>query len=127
MNNLSVIVEKEVAEVENIIQVKTHDASSGSSGSNDSGVGSGVSSSDLQSGKNRTFLKDVIDCPIIQFTALNIDRKESTFVSHADGQQKNCNISAIMPEKAKLTIDSDGKPFLSHQIMIPSKLFAKTS
>ena len=111
MNNLSVIVEKDVIETGEVIKGKIMDATDGSSGinsSNDSGVGSGTSSSDLQSGKAHSHAKDVFSCPIIQFTALNIDRKESTFVTTSSTQQKNCNISAIMPEKAKLTIDSDG-------------------
>ena len=111
MNNLSVIVEKDVIETGEVVLEKVLDTSGGSNGlngSNDSGVVSGASSSDLQSGKTQENYKDVFSCPIIQFTALNIDRKESTFVTSANVQQKSCNISAIMPEKAKITIDSDG-------------------
>ena len=112
MNNLSVIVEKDVIETGEVVLEKVLDTSGGSNGlngSNDSGVVSGASSSDLQSGKTQENYKDVFSCPIIQFTALNIDRKESTFVTSANVQQKSCNISAIMPEKAKITIDSDGQ------------------
>ena len=112
MNNLSIIIEKDAIETGEVVREKVLDTSSGSNGLNssgDSGVGSGSSASDLQSGKTHTDLKDVISCPIIQFTALNIDRKESTFVTTSNIQQKNCNISAIMPEKAKITIDSDGR------------------
>lgn len=104
MNNLSVIVEKEVGEV-----VKIVDDSAANSDSNllsDSGLASSASSSGIQQGTSEK------RCPIIEFTALNLapNVKESTFLGTENKNVKTCNLSAIVPDTIRNTLNSsDGK------------------
>ena len=109
MNNLSVINEKDVIEM-NVVVNKDIDRSSASASdasNNDSGIltASASSSIDLTTGKGMYSYSLLKRCPIIQFTALN--RKESTFVALGNGGQASCNISAISPNKATDTVNSE--------------------
>ena len=106
MNNLSVIVEKETGDV-----VKVVDDSTSNSDSNllsDSGLASSASSSGIQQGTR----EPQTGCPIIEFTALNLapNVKESTFLGTENKNVKACNISAIMPDSIRITLNSsDGR------------------
>ena len=109
MNNLSVIAEKEVPEPAEIPVVTALKAMDESTGTNDSGVSTGTTS-DLQIGKDSVLIETLNKCPIIQFTALNTARKESTFMAAEGGKRDNCNISSIMADPNRITTFSeDGK------------------
>ena len=98
MNNLSVIVEKEA--MGSVKEMTDNNLSS------DSGVASSSSSSGLQQGTNYN------ECPIIEFTALNLAPNvvQSTFLGN-ENNENSCNISAITPcDVIRVTLNSsDGK------------------
>ena len=97
MHNLSVIKEKETMEL-----IKKNNADTMDS-SGDSGLASS-SSDGLQQGMTTPSGK--LECPIIEFTALNLAARESTFLNGRKNSLGKCNLSAIMPDKNRETINS---------------------
>ena len=98
MHNLSVIKEKETME---LIKEGTADGNMDSSG--DSGLAS-TSNSGLQS--DGAASSGNLVCPIIEFTALNLAARESTFLNGRNNEMGKCNLSAISPDKNRETINS---------------------
>ena len=100
MNNLSVIREKETME---LIKV---DSVGNLNSSEDSGLvsASSASGSGIQHGATTPSGKFV--CPIIEFTALNLAARESTFLTGRNAELGKCNLSAILPDKNRETINS---------------------